>query len=243
MNGIREYYESRLRSPQSPASIRLRNALAKDNQGLARAVAHRMKFDCGMPYEDLFQIGMIGLLKGLERFDPNRGVTLSTFLVPYIQGEVMHHLRDSGSNIKIPRRWRELYARAKRVEQSLSLELGRAPSDQELAERLAIATDRWTLVKGAIHNQCAIPLGDRHEEIAHHEVPVAQPAVDLLREWSRLSQHLGSLPTQERTMIEAVYRQRRPRKALARELRIDSGTLKRRLQQALGGVVAEVIAA
>ena len=85
--------------------LALRNRLVKLNAGLVRKIAHRVSHQCAEPYEDLEQIGYIGLIRAIERFDPTQGCAFSSFAVPYIRGEMLHFLRDRGSSIKVPRRW------------------------------------------------------------------------------------------------------------------------------------------
>ncbi|MHC5732641.1 MAG: sigma-70 family RNA polymerase sigma factor, partial [Nostoc sp.] len=80
-----------------------RNILARNNEKLIHQVAHRMSQVCREPYEDLFQIGYIGLIKACDRFDPSTGHAFSSFAMPYIQGEIQHFLRDQWQSIKIPR--------------------------------------------------------------------------------------------------------------------------------------------
>ena len=81
--------------------LALRNRLVKLNAGLVRKIAHRVSHQCAEPYEDLEQIGFIGLIRAIERFNPTQGCAFSSFAVPYIRGEMLHFLRDRGSAIKV----------------------------------------------------------------------------------------------------------------------------------------------
>ncbi|MEO0410055.1 MAG: sigma-70 family RNA polymerase sigma factor, partial [Cyanobacteria bacterium P01_A01_bin.135] len=96
---LMEYY----RNP----SVKLRNQLVQLNVGLVRKIAHRISHQCAEPYEDLEQIGHIGLIRAIERFDPTQGCAFSSFAVPYIRGEMLHFLRDRGSSVRVPRRWQD----------------------------------------------------------------------------------------------------------------------------------------
>lgn len=93
---------------QNP-TIKLRNQLVELHKGLVRKMAHKFSHQCSEPYEDLVQIGYLGLIRAIERFDPNQGYAFSSFAVPYIRGEMLHFLRDRSTLVKIPRRWQELY--------------------------------------------------------------------------------------------------------------------------------------
>src|SRR5262249_2930832 len=95
---------------------------------LARRYAHR-----GERLEDLVQVGAIGLIKAVDRFDPAHGVELSAFAVPNILGEIKRHLRDRTGPIRVPRRHQEAGARVRNARQHLSARLQRAPTARELA--------------------------------------------------------------------------------------------------------------
>jgi RNA polymerase sigma-B factor len=102
------YYKQR--TVTKVQNARLRNEVALDHINLVREIAHRMKSRCTESYEDLEQIGLCGVLKAIEKFDPTKGIAFSSFAVPYIRGEILHFLREHGTGIKVPRCWRELHA-------------------------------------------------------------------------------------------------------------------------------------
>ena len=83
-------------------SVRVRNQLVQLNVGLVRKIAHRVSHQCAEPYEDLEQIGYLGLIRAIERFNPHQGCAFSSFAVPYIRGEMLHFLRDRAGTVKIP---------------------------------------------------------------------------------------------------------------------------------------------
>ena len=85
-------------------SLELRNELVTLNAGLVRQMAHRISNQCSEPFEDLNQIGYLGLIRAIERFNPHHGYAFSSFAIPYIRGEMLHYLRDKGSVMRIPRR-------------------------------------------------------------------------------------------------------------------------------------------
>src|SRR3954454_11726407 len=90
------------------------------------------------PFDDLLQVASIGLLKALERYDPQRGYAFSSFAVPTILGELRRHLRDHTWSVHGPRDLRERGERLPPVADELSGELGRPPTIAELAERLGV---------------------------------------------------------------------------------------------------------
>ena len=89
---------------QNP-TVEVRNRLIRWNAGLIRKVAHRLSYQCLQSFEDLEQIGYLGLVRAIERFNLNHRRTFSSFAVPYIRGEILHFLRDRDSMVKVPRRW------------------------------------------------------------------------------------------------------------------------------------------
>lgn len=142
---------------QNP-SVEVRNQLVRLNAGLVRKIAHRISYQCVEPYEDLEQIGYIGLIRAIERFDPAQNRAFSSFAVPYIRGEMLHFLRDKGSVIKIPRRWQELQQEGRRVSRDLATTLGRFPKDAEIAQALKVSLQEWQESKLATQNRAPLSL-------------------------------------------------------------------------------------
>jgi len=88
----------------------------------------------GEPLEDLVQVGSIGLLKAVQKFDPSRGVRFTTYAVPVIVGEIKNYLRDHGWAVKVPRKLQRQKLAVHRAVESLGHELGRSPTIQEIAD-------------------------------------------------------------------------------------------------------------
>jgi RNA polymerase sigma-B factor len=105
--------------------------------GLARHLALRYA-DSGEPLDDLVQVASIGLLKAVDRFDPQRGVSFSTFAVPTILGELRRHFRDRGWAIHVPR---DLKEASLRVERALRAHAGRSPTPSELARETGLSIE------------------------------------------------------------------------------------------------------
>jgi RNA polymerase sigma-B factor len=119
---------------------RLRDALVEEHvplaQYLSRRFAHR-----GEPHEDLLQVALLGLLKAVERFDPERGLQFSTFATPTIVGELKRHFRDRGWAMRVPRRVQELHVQLSRAVGALSQTNGRSPTPGELATYLGVSEE------------------------------------------------------------------------------------------------------
>jgi RNA polymerase sigma-B factor len=95
----------------------------------------------GEPLDDLLQVGTIGLLKSIDRFDPERGVEFSTYATPTIIGEIKRHFRDKGWAIRVPRRLQELRMQIGTATAELSQGLGRAPTPREIAEQIGVSPE------------------------------------------------------------------------------------------------------
>lgn len=105
-------------------------------KSLARRFASR-----GQPVEDLIQVGSIGLIKAIDRFDLDRGVELSTYATPTIMGEIKRYFRDKGWAVKVPRALQDLNVRLNRVIEQLTVELRRSPTIAELAAATSVTEE------------------------------------------------------------------------------------------------------
>ena len=95
----------------------------------------------GEPFEDLVQVGTIGLLKSIDRFDLDRGVEFSTYATPTIIGEIKRYFRDKGWAIRVPRRLQELRMQIGSASAELTQRLGRSPTPRELAEQIGCSVE------------------------------------------------------------------------------------------------------
>ena len=95
----------------------------------------------GEPFEDLLQVGTIGLLKSIDRFDPERGLEFSTYATPTIIGEIKRYFRDKGWAIKVPRRLQELRMQIGAATAELTQTLGRSPTPRELAATIGCTVE------------------------------------------------------------------------------------------------------
>ena len=87
------------------------------------------------------QVGTIGLIKAIDRFDPERGLEFTTYATPTILGEIKRHFRDKGWSVRVPRRLQELSAKVNQATDDLTKELQRSPSTEEVAARLGVSVD------------------------------------------------------------------------------------------------------
>ncbi|MGH3425118.1 MAG: RNA polymerase sigma factor SigF [Nocardioidaceae bacterium] len=118
----------------------LRGRLVELHLPLAEHLAKRFQ-NRGEPLDDLVQVATIGLLKAIDRFDPERGVEFSTYATPTIAGEIKRHFRDKGWSIRVPRRLQEMRLALTNATADLSQQLGRSPTVAELAARLDVGEE------------------------------------------------------------------------------------------------------
>jgi RNA polymerase sigma-B factor len=122
-----------LRRYHELGDVEAREELIEQYLPLVRSLARRYA-NRGEQLEDLVQVGSIGLIKAIDRFDVDRGVELTTYATPNIIGEIKRHFRDKGWSIRVPRGLQELNVRLSQLLERLTVELERSPTIAELAE-------------------------------------------------------------------------------------------------------------
>jgi RNA polymerase sigma-B factor len=141
----------------SPQARALRDELTEMHLPLVRYLARRFA-DRHIPLDDLVQVGCIGLIKAVDRFDIERGVEFASYATPTILGEIRRHFRDHGWLVHVPRRAQELQATVARARSELSQELHRAPTVAELAQRTGVSDDQIVEVLDIAHGYTGVPI-------------------------------------------------------------------------------------
>ena len=197
-----------------------RDTLIEENMGLIHHVAKRF-LGRGVEAEDLFQIGAIGLLKAVDRFDLGFGVRFSTYAVPMIAGEIRRFLRDD-SMIKVSRSLKELAVKAARLRERLLMERGAEPGVEELAGRLGVeaeelvqAMDSCTEVESL---QKVISQGDSEGTSLLERVEQGRDEQEELLRRMLLEELLASLDPKERRLIVLRFFHDRTQSQVAEEL-------------------------
>jgi RNA polymerase sigma-B factor len=220
-------------------NVRVRNKLVLLNAGLVRQVAHRISRQCVETYQDLEQIGYLGLIRAIERFNPYQGCAFSSFAVPYIRGEILHFLRDRSNVVKIPRRWQELQKEGERMIQHLTLILDRKPTDIEIADALQITVQEWRETKAAEHNRQTLSLDATVGQMLDYPVTLGDSLPDtrdqdrqfMDEERQQLAGMIGQLEPKTQQAIEYVYIKGMPRKEAAKKIGVSPMTVTRHLQR------------
>jgi RNA polymerase sigma-B factor len=199
------YVAARSNPEQEKEAVLLRNRIVMANDKLARKIAHRMAGECAEPLEDLIQLAQAGLIRAIEKFNPDQGAAFSSFAVPYIRGEIQHHLRDHWCHVKVPRRSIELASQVKRKQRQLAAQ-GRTVDAETIAvslllkgkyatqEAIAQAKAKWRQVEEEVSRQPLVPLDD----VLHCAAPDEDDDRELA---ARAYQGLGSLEEPVRSIV------------------------------------------
>lgn len=240
-NELKQEVWQLLRSYQQDKSADIRNQLVKLNFGLVRREAHYWINQCHESYEDLLQVGCLGLIRAIERFEISKGHAFSSFAIPYIRGEIQHYLRDKGVTVRIPRRWLAIQQQAIGVTRELREKYNRQPTDAELANALEISTKEWQEIKLAWANRAPlsldVPVQDGEEGAASLGELVPDTnyrSFQLAQEDQiRLQQALLQLEQRTREVLEFVFLHDLTQKEVAERMGISVVTVSRRVKKGL----------
>ena len=140
-----------------PPCIRRRNQKVLEHLGLAHCAARRQQQRGPEEFDDLIQESRFGLIRGLDLFDPQRGIRPSSYLLTRATGQILHYRRDRSRTIRIPWRLRDLYAAGMKIQRDREQKQEPAFSDQALAAELSVRPERWA---AAVQSQRACHILD-----------------------------------------------------------------------------------
>jgi RNA polymerase sigma-B factor len=184
----------------------IRATLAHLHLPLVEYLAKRFK-DRGEPLDDLVQVGSVGLLKAIDRFDLERGVEFSTYATPTIVGELKRYFRDKGWAIRVPRRLQELSLRLNKVVAHLTQQLGRSPTVSEIARHAGVTEEEVleALESGQAYSTTSLdaPAGADEEDSPMRLDRMGEDdiALDNLEYFASLAPLIAELPERERTIL------------------------------------------
>ncbi len=192
---------------QGAAHARITEIVVERYSGLVRWLASRYA-GRGVDIEELRQVGFVGLMKAINRFDPDRGVDFASFARPTVQGEIQRHFRDKRRWIRLPRRLQEMKAILRGATESLTHDLGRAPTVAELANHLAVDEELVleALTADDTFNPVSLDAHGADEDGDDSRSPIdalgsEDSRFDLLVDLETLKPLLAALPERERTII------------------------------------------
>jgi RNA polymerase sigma-B factor len=203
-----------------------RERLIERHLPLVRRLARRFAYR-GVELEDLVQVGSIGLINAVDRFDRSRGCSLVAYAVPSIVGEIKRHLRDAGCVIRLPRRIQEERQEVRRAERELTGLLGRAPTTAEMAVRVGLTFDEVELALASDHARTPFSLVDGEAGAAawdFREASETRVAVDVA---------FRALSERERRVLERRFFDDLSQEDIASEIGISQVHVSRTIRSAL----------
>ncbi len=177
-----------------------RNRLVEENLGLVYSCANRFK-GRGAEYEDLVQVGCVGLIKAANNFDETRGFSFSTYAVPVILGEIKRIFRDSGT-VKVGRAVKEKSRAVIKQKEEIAVKLGREPTVSEISEILGIEQTEVAMLLNA--SMPAISLTSCDDDEGQFDIPVDSHE-SKISDSLALKQVIESLEERDRIMIELRF--------------------------------------
>jgi len=209
----------------------VRNRLVEHYEWIARTCAHRFR-DRGEPLDDLIQVGLLGLVKAVTRFDPENGTPFPGFAIPTVTGELRRHFRDTTWSVHVPRRMKEMAAAIGPARELLQERLGRHPTLQEIATELRVEVEDVIggmeassgYRAGSIHSDREggpLQFGGEDERIGQTE---AHLAVERL---------LSTLPEREQTILRLRFMEDKSQAEIAEVISISQVHVSRLIRSAL----------
>jgi RNA polymerase sigma-B factor len=182
----------------------LRNRLVEEHVRLAEFLARRFSHR-GEPVDDLRQVALVGLLKAVERFEPERGLQFSSFATPTIVGELKRHFRDRGWAVRVPRRVQELNLQLNGTVAALSQELGRSPTPAEIAQRAGVLEEDVleSMEASSLYRLASLDVRRSDDESSgpSQQVGTLDHELDVVEDRATVTELLSQLPEREQKIV------------------------------------------
>ncbi|MFC8828045.1 RNA polymerase sigma factor SigF [Streptomyces sp. NPDC057137] len=215
----------------------VRNTLVELNLALVKFAASRFR-SRSEPMEDIIQVGTIGLIKAIDRFELSRGVEFPTFAMPTIVGEIKRFFRDTSWSVRVPRRLQELRLELAKAGDELSQQLDRAPTVAELADRLGITNDE--VVEGMAASNAytassldAQPEEDDTEGALSDRIGYEDHGLEGIEYVESLKPLIAGLPARDRTILSLRFVANMTQSEIGEELGISQMHVSRLLSRTL----------
>lgn len=221
-----------------PRRQSLRDELVTMHLPLVNHLARRFR-DRGESHDDLVQVGTIGLIKAVDRFDTSRGVEFSTYATPTVIGEIKRHFRDKGWSVRVPRRLQELRISISRATADLSQEHGRSPTVREIAARIGTSEDEVLEGLEAAQSYSTLSLdgagsGDEDSVALVDTLGSDDSALEHVEYRATLRPLLATLPDRERQIVMLRFFHNKTQSEIAEEVGVSQMHVSRLLVKALG---------
>jgi RNA polymerase sigma-B factor len=236
-----------LRRYHQHGDLSAREQLIEQYLSLVRSLARRYSYR-GEQLEDLVQIGSIGLIKAIDRFDIDRGVELTTYATPNIIGEIKRHFRDKGWSVRVPRGLQELNVQLSRIVEELTVQLGRSPTIAELAEASGAEEEEVleALESGRAYSSLSLSVGatqDDDEAVDPMEsIGTEEPGYEISEEWAVLEPGLRALDDRERQILHLRFFEGLTQSQIAQQIGISQMHVSRLIRRSLEKIREEIAA-
>ncbi|MEE4495684.1 RNA polymerase sigma factor SigF [Streptomyces sp. BE230] len=228
----------------TPAHQYARNTLIEMNLSLVRFAAGRFRNRGSGDMEDIVQVGTIGLIKAIDRFDLSREVEFTSFAVPYITGEIKRFFRDTSWAVHVPRRLQELRVDIAKTKETLAGELDRDPTVPELAEQLGLSESEITegivaangYTAGSLDMPAATTDSGQHSQTGRtfaDVLGIPDPAMETVENLHALAPLLSDLDERERRIIDMRFGQEMTQSQIGAELGISQMHVSRLISRIL----------
>ncbi|WP_333774981.1 RNA polymerase sigma factor SigF [Streptomyces sp. IBSBF 3136] len=188
-----------------------RNTLIEMNMSLVRYAAGRFRSRGPEEMEDIVQVGMIGLIKAIDRFELSREVEFTSFAVPYIVGEIKRFFRDTTWAVHVPRRLQEARVQLAHATEELRSRLDRDPTVKELSELMSLPEDEVREARLASNGynstslDAAIGGGEDGEAVLQDFIGVEDSALELVEDFHALAPLIAALDERDRQIIHMRF--------------------------------------
>jgi len=234
-----------LRRYHHDGDVQARERLIEQYLPLVRSLARRYSYR-GEQLEDLVQVGCIGLIKAIDRFDVDRGVELTTYATPNIIGEIKRHFRDKGWSIRVPRGLQELNVKLSKLIEELTVQLERSPTIPELAKAASVEEEEVleALETGQAYSTLSLSApssGDDNEDLDPLEsLGELEPEYEVSEDRAVLAPGLRVLNERERKILHLRFYDGLTQSQIAQQVGISQMHVSRLIRRSLEKMRAEI---
>jgi RNA polymerase sigma-B factor len=235
-----------LRRYHEEGDLSAREQLIERYMSLVRSLARRYAYR-GEQLEDLVQIGAIGLIKAIDRFDVDRGVELTTYATPNIIGEIKRHFRDKGWSVRVPRGLQELNIQLSRLLEELTVQLSRSPTIAELAKAAGVTDEEVleALESGRAYSSLSLSVGVSQDEEGEldplESLGTEEPRYALTEDLALLAPGFAVLDERERQILHLRFFEGLTQSQIAQQIGISQMHVSRLIRRSLEKIREEIV--
>jgi len=236
-----------LRAYHERGDLSAREELIERYMSLVRSLARRYSYR-GEQLDDLVQIGAIGLIKAIDRFDVDRGVELTTYATPNIIGEIKRHFRDKGWSVRVPRGLQELNVQLSKLIEEQTVELGRSPTIPELAKVAGVEEEAVVeaLESGRAYTSVSLSTGggqdDEGELDPLESLGAEEPQYEVSKDRAVLAPGFRVLDERERKILHLRFFKGLTQSQIAQQVGISQMHVSRLIRRSLEKIRDEIAA-